>query len=365
MGEKAAAEVGMAAVQTAPEAETKTPQPDDSVSVAEFGVLKKQFLEVAEDLIAAYPNEPAALMPLGIAYARFGETGKALQFWQHGLDLNSGRADIYNAMATILLESGKHEKAAEICQAVLAKSSGTPVLYCIWSEALNGLGRSEDALRKLQRAVELFPSDAQCHRLLGKAYLLLGEYEKARDSYETSVKLQPRDFQAHYGLSVAYARLGMEGQSQRALGEYRKLQAQITSAQRTGMMEATQEIDAYRSALESACFNAAVIYARHNRLEKAEELLRRGAGAAPNGVNCRVQLAILCLHSNRAPEAIAICKQLIAIEPKNFNHYVALATIYAQLGRFDDARAAAKQAVDLAPDNENCRRLLLQLQGRR
>ena len=360
-------QAGVAGLQAASETETsdKDPGPENSIPLAQLEAMKRQLQAIAQDLLAAYPNEPNALMLSGIGYARFGDSAKALQYWQHGLDLDSGRADLSNAMATVLLQTGEHAKAAEVCRAILSKSAGTPVLYCLWSEALHGLGQAEEARQTLQRAVALFPRDAQSHRLLGKSYLLLGDCEKARASYETAVKLDPRDVQAHYGLSVACARLGMEDQSRQALEEYRKLQSHVVSAERTDTMDALHDLRGLQSTLEMVCLNAAAIYGRHNRPDKAEELLRQGVGADPKGVKCRVQLALACLHSNREAEAIALCKQLIAIEPKNVSHHLALATIYVQLGQIDDARAVAKQALDIAPDNEQCRNLWLQLQGRK
>jgi Flp pilus assembly protein TadD len=208
------------------------------------------------------------------------------------------------------------------------------------------------------------PSDGESHYLLGACYSLLKEYEKAKASYQKAIDLQPGDSRSHYGLAVACTKLGLDEQSRQSMDRYQKLQAESMRRQRS---RRGVEFDPlrYRRILAVTCSYAAPVYFRRNRPEKAEELLRRGISADPQGTTCRIALALLFLRTKREPEAVGVCKELIEIEPSNAEHYLLLAMTYSRLQQFDAARRAAQKAVELAPGNEECRRTLAELQGRR
>jgi tetratricopeptide (TPR) repeat protein len=352
------------------EGETKSPpkstSPSDQAAAvrAEIEALQKESLQIAESLVQEYPNSTDGIGLLGTVYVNCGESAKAWQCWEQVLRRDPKRPDVYVAMAVVALRKAEYEKAAELCRKGLASSGGMPELHRYLAEALNGMGRPEEAVSELQRAIQMAPNDGDSHYHLGMSYSLLNEYEKAKASYEKAVRLQPGNPRSHYGLAVACAKLGLEEQSKQSMEQYQKLQAESMGRQRS---RRGVEYDAprYRRILAGTCSHAATVHLGQQKLEKAEELLRRGAAVDPQDTVCRVQLALLFLRTNREPQAAGMCKELIEIEPNNAGHYLHLAMIYARLQQFDPARLAAKKAVDLAPGNEECRRMLEQLQGRK
>jgi Flp pilus assembly protein TadD len=198
------------------------------------------------------------------------------------------------------------------------------------------------------------------------SYLLLHEYEKAKASYQKAIALRPDDARSCYGHAVACARLGLREQSEQSMERHQKLGAESMMS-RPGGRDAVMVLDtiAYRQILARTCCGAAAVYSGHQRLEKAEELWRRGAAVAPQDTSCRMELALLFLRTKREPEAVRMCQELIKIEPTNHLHHLHLAMIHARLQQFDAARLAAEKAMELAPGNEDCRRTLAELQGRR
>jgi len=202
------------------------------------------------------------------------------------------------------------------------------------------------------------------HCLLGKTYELLGEHEKAKTSYERAVKLQPQSVAAQYGLAVACAKLGLEDQSQRAMEQYQKLQAENSKSQRS-KRDVVFDASRSRKILAMTCSDASTVYIRSGMPARAEPLLRRGVKADPEYTGCRIQLVQLLCLADRVPEAVPIMRELVAIEPANANFHLRLAMIYDRLARLDEARSEAKKSLELAPGDEECRRFLEQLQTKK
>lgn len=350
-----------------PPAETKPADPIELARV-QIDTLKNESLEIAERVVRDYPDNVDAIGMLGMTYNRFGEGAQAWECWQRALQRAPNRSDLYSAMASLANRRGEYEKALELCRRGLAKTTGTMELHRQLAQNLNSLGKPEEAVDVLRVAIEKAPGDGLNYLLLGASYSLLQDYEKAKSSYETAVKLMPEHASAHYGLSKALANLGLEEPSQQATERYEKLATEEMDAFRRRSAPENlvpQDVTNYQNKMASTCAEAAAIYAKDRKLERAEQLLRRGSQAAPRDIQCRRQLVSLLMNANRTQEAAQLCKGLIEDQPNHFWHHLALATIYGRLERFDQARAEARRAVQLAPDNEQCRGLLQQLEQRK
>jgi tetratricopeptide (TPR) repeat protein len=324
--------------------------------------LEREELQIAGQLAQDFPESVTALGILGMVHNRQGKAAKALECWTEGLRRSPLRGDFYDAMATVALRKGEYAKAAELCRQGLEKAPGTSGLHGHLAEALTGLGRVKEAIGEFEREATLSPTDATVRFLLGQSYALLNQHDKARGCYQTAIKLQPDDPRFYYGLATACTRLGLEEEAQRQMQEFEQRNAASMERQRSrrGLAHAA---DSTRVSLARTCSDAGLLYFHGAKLDRAEDLYRRGAEVNPQDTACRIQLGILFLRTNRPSSAIGICKELIAIEPGNAEHYRQLGMIYARLRQFDAARAQAKRAVELAPDDEQCRELYRQLGG--
>jgi tetratricopeptide (TPR) repeat protein len=341
-----------------------SPPSDPAAAHAEIEALKRESLQIAEGLVREYPHTTEGIGLVGTVYLNCGESGKAWECWERLRLRDPRQPDVYIAMAVVALRKGDYEEAADLCRTGLVNTGGTADLYRHLAEALHGMGKPEEAVGALEHAIRMAPGDGDSHYLLGASYAMLNEYAKAKTSYEKAVEIQSGQPRSHYGLAVACAKLGLDKQSQQAMQRYQKLQTASIENQRSQRGVAL-EVLRYRRMLAATCSHAAAVHLAHQKPEKAEQLLRRGAAVDRQDTTCRAQLVLLCLRSNRDAEALAVCKELITVEPNNATHHLHLAVVYARLRQFDAARLAAAKAVELAPDSQECRRLLQELQGRK
>jgi tetratricopeptide (TPR) repeat protein len=339
------------------------PDPVEKVR-AEVEALKRESLEIGNRLLRDYPDDAASPNLLGTIYYRCGESAKAWQYWEQAWTRDPRRADACSGLASIAADKGEHEKVADLCRRGLEKSPGAADLRRQLAQALNHLGRPEEAVPELRRALEILPKDPASHLALGQSYALLGEYEKAKASYQAAVALEPRDQRAHFGLAMACAKLGLEDESQRAMQQYQTCETVFVQHTRS-LRDVSYDAVRSRRCLAAACWEAAMVYLRHQEPARVEELLRRAAELDPQTAKYRLDLVKLLLGGKRAAEAGRVLKELVAAFPAQASFYALLADAQMEAKHWDEAIAAAQKASQLEPGNLTYRRMLQYLETRR
>jgi len=109
----------------------------------------------------------------------------------------------------------------------------------------------------------------------------LQDFERAKAAYEKALKLKPGCRPALYGLAMAHKRLGNDKQSQQAMQQYKELQAKTDHDARLARGPQA-DIGGARRVLAMACSDAGAVYSGRRKLDRAEELWRRGADVDPN-----------------------------------------------------------------------------------
>lgn len=155
-----------------------------------------------EPIVSTAPN-PVALNGLGIAYAREGRDGQALEAFQSALkeDPESGQA--FENIGTLELGAGHLAQAHAALEKAVAINPRS-------SQALNGLGviamrsgRSDEAFDEWKRAVALAPHDYDALFNLAMELSHAGRRDEARPYLERFAKDAPP---SQYGPDIARAK---------------------------------------------------------------------------------------------------------------------------------------------------------------
>ena len=141
-------------------------------------VRRYQYLEaqtMCENLMRAYPNTTAAEyahFTLG-TYMELGGAGaeKSVQAYESFIDQYPKSIYYRSAVSrltSLLLQSGKAEKAEKLLMDRLGQSPNDSNLLDQLAEVYQQLGRAEDAIRLLETALERLPGDAEHSGIAGK-----------------------------------------------------------------------------------------------------------------------------------------------------------------------------------------------------
>ncbi|HUI06607.1 MAG TPA: tetratricopeptide repeat protein [Verrucomicrobiae bacterium] len=119
------------------------------------------------DLMAGFPNHPAAVCKLGLALQREGRIQEAITYWEQVLRLNPNYVDAHYNLALVLEQAG----------------------------------RTNDAITHFERVLWINPHDAEAHCNLGTALERAGRIEEARGNYQEALRLKPDFVEAQRALA--------------------------------------------------------------------------------------------------------------------------------------------------------------------
>ena len=118
------------------------------LALAEQAMKAKDYetaVAILEPLRARFPDDKALLGNLAIAYGRVGRARQAFDVLRHAFTVQPDHGPFHNAMATVLDETGDHERARH----------------------------------HLEQSLALNPAQAWVHERLGRFWMTRGEYDKA------------------------------------------------------------------------------------------------------------------------------------------------------------------------------------------
>lgn len=312
--------------------------------------LKEEALKVTGRLADRFPASADAVALMGTVNDQQGMRAAAAGCWQRCLELDSGRADVYDGLGSIAMEKGEYERAEPLLRKALQINPRITGIHHRLARALISQGRTEEAIATLQQGLKLFPQVAESYFLLGQAYLQSKEYGKAKTNYELAVELEGDHVGACYGLAVVCMRLGLPAESQRYSQKFTKLKA----ARRKGRMERRSlfdYLDMTRRNVSGTHTDAGRIYHLGGCPHHAEELWLRAAVPDAENWICRYHLAELCLGSRRRQEALQICWHLQRMESTDAAFHLNTGVLLARLEQFDAAGQMLEKGLELAPGN--------------
>ena len=314
----------------------------------EIAALKKEKLELAEQLIIEFPNSEVPLVLMGNVHREQGNSAEAVKFWEKALDLNPERPDAYNGMGWIAFEKGEHEKALAFWRQALEINPKMPAIHNSIAQTLIVLGRYDEVIKEAEEELKITPQSSLSYFLLGQGHLKLKEYDKAKKYYETAIELQPDYMNVYYGLFTVCSRLKLQDEAKKHLATFQKLKAEDSKV----LMDRNKAFDdvvSIRTMLAETYSDAEHIYFEKGNLQEAEKFLQRAITLDPNNTEYLMKLGSLFQSSNRLPDALRIYEKVSQIEPDNIVSRLNTGIISMQLKQFNNAEKIFKKVITLDP----------------
>jgi tetratricopeptide (TPR) repeat protein len=338
---------------------TTRPAGTDQASAEAARAMKEEAARLVEQVLAAFPDDPQAMVLAGNTCHWLGRSDEAMAHWQKSLEAAPNRADVMYAMSRLALRKDRPNEARQWALKALAIAPKMPGVRTTLAAALITMGRPEQAIPLLEAEVRLVPGAVHSHYLLGRACFETGDYTRAKRQYEAVLAARPNHKNACYGLATVCARLG---ETERAR-LYRERFQGIKEEDLDTLIEDTTSFDdaaTIRPALAATHFDAALVWMAHERPDTAETHWRRAAELDEAAIAPREFLASLCAADERYDEALAFYARLRELEPGNPAHLVGIGTVHLRREAYEAAEQAFVEARRLAPERALGHRALAQ-----
>jgi predicted Zn-dependent protease len=161
------------------------------------------------ELVAAQPRAPAALHELGQALAEAGDWGAALAAWQGAVAVNRDLPETWRAIAAARRRAGDAAGAAAAdAEQVRAATRDPRLLAAGAALCRNDIPQAETLLREHLKA---HPTDVAAIRMFAEVAGRLGRYHDAEALLERALELAPAFHAARYDHAVVLNRQGRPG----------------------------------------------------------------------------------------------------------------------------------------------------------
>jgi tetratricopeptide (TPR) repeat protein len=280
--------------------ESEQPPPAGAF-LSEINALKKEAFEMAELLIAKFPEDAHCYdVSAAVQYRLGGDASKADDLWKRAIELDPRFLAPYFGRTNIAWSQGDFETVVELMRQVLDRDPSSDEARRLLSNALIESGRFDEAIQAVRVSDQAMPDSVPSCLLLGKAYLQLDDYDQSAKYYERAVQLNPQCWEAYYGLAQASQFQGRVEEARRHLEKFKALQGGGVSADDRSPADRLMESDATLVLQEviAACLSAGEICQRHGDLERAEQFLIRAAALNPR--DPRSRQALQQLYQQRA-----------------------------------------------------------------
>ena len=182
-----------------------------------------------ENALKLRPNEPAYLLPLGIAWLRKGDLFEAEKVFRHLLQLQPASDQAQIHLGYVLLNQKKYDEARLWLEKSARSPSPMPEVFYYLGLVAQEQNDDAKAIELFEKAVQKLPNYAHARIALGSSYIKLRNYPRAKEELETAVKLDPEEPTAHYNLALLYARLKDPARAQEEMKLVEQLKAKGAS----------------------------------------------------------------------------------------------------------------------------------------
>ncbi|MHC1769187.1 MAG: tetratricopeptide repeat protein [Verrucomicrobiia bacterium] len=325
--------------------------------------LKQSAVDIAHQLVDAYPQDALTHALLGSANYNTGRSAEATKNLEKCLELNPNQADAYEILGRIAYEKAQLEEAVRLCNEALKRGPPNPDLLNQLGRAYMDLGRTEEAVATLEKAVKLPRPTSESSYLLGQARLQARQYAGAKESFQRAIALLPDHTQAFFGLYTACMRLGQTEEAARYREQFQKLEAidRKTLTNRSAQEDTLTGLPLVRQTVARTVFGAGQVYSLHNENAKAAELFRKAAALDDENIVYRAALESSFVSRKAEVEGVKVFSQLAAEQPGSVLNHFFLGRLHARLNQFDAAERAYRTVLDSAPDWTQASRALVEL----
>ena len=153
-----------------------------------------QFIQIAEKLIAMYPDEENAYQGLSNLYDSRGDRAKAAEVIERGIKALPQAGGLRNSYAYMLLRQGRYPEALQELEGVRRSSNRTSqILYDSQAEVYLIMSQPEQALERYARVLTIDPSFTNGHVGRAWSFGMLGRLDEALDELAKAQKILASD----------------------------------------------------------------------------------------------------------------------------------------------------------------------------
>lgn len=326
------------------------PNPSKLTTEQQFDVLKKEEMELAQQVLKDFPNSDQSYVLMGDLYSRHGNSTEAMKFWGKGLEINPNRFDVYRKIGQFALKNEEFDKAVEFGRKALELKPNTPGVRSDIARALMDSGKYVEAIPELEKEIKISPKSVTAHFQIAEAHLQQKEYDKAKKYYEETIKLEPNHSHAYHGLITVHMRLKQQDKAKEYLAIFKELKAKQAYAYMGRQWDTLADLASLRASVVRTYLDAERLYSNSGKISDSEGFLKRACELGPDNPRCLERLAFLYYKTNRPDEALKYFEKVVLADPNNPFSHINVGQVAARLKKFDRAERAFKRSVELGPN---------------
>jgi len=284
------------------------------------GGLTAEAVKLAEDGLAAHPDDPSLLTVRGVGRLMRGDTVGATQDAEAAVARAPTDADTAALVAALYQRQGRSDESLVVLQRAVAASPDNVGLRLILAQALIGTNRGEEAEKELLEVVKIEPRELKHRYRLAQFYVLQKNVDAAEKTLRSAVATAPDDVEPKLALANLIA-------AQRSFETGEKSLRELVASDPKNLV--------LQLGLGQFCET-------HQRPALAEEVYRKvvaAGGTNAQALTARNRLAALALEANRSADASALIDEVLKASPRDNDALTMRANI--ALARGDTTNAIA------------------------
>jgi protein O-mannosyl-transferase len=143
------------------------------------------------DTLAKNPDSWMAYNNLGLLFQQQGHLGRALEYFQHALQLNPDYPEALDNVGTLLASGGRYEEATECFRRANRIQPNSFNTLENFASALAATGQFNEAIEDYRKAIRIDPNHPETFLYLGMTLGQAGQTREAVDAYQAALKLNP------------------------------------------------------------------------------------------------------------------------------------------------------------------------------
>ncbi len=147
--------------------------------------------QVADSLIALYPDEAEVYMIRGQIYEQERNVEAALEMYQRSARVDTGFSQAVMSIGYAYSTLGNQQKAVSYMQRYMQMAPDAADPRASYADLLVRAGRYQDALEQYRASLALKPDYWYAEQEIGKVYLTLGRLRAAEEQFERMLRLLP------------------------------------------------------------------------------------------------------------------------------------------------------------------------------
>jgi tetratricopeptide (TPR) repeat protein len=309
--------------------------------------LEAESFRVANQLLAARPNDAQAIHVAAVCNSQFQKTAEAQELWLKCIELSPTTETYYLNVAANALFRGETELALATLEKAIANGIRSADISHHMGLALTRLGDDEKAVEVLQQAINSDSNLAAHWMLLGQSQLKLNRLPDAKVSLNRAVALGVRNRAVYLALLNTSMRLGEKEEA----AKYREIVDAAGDKPTDDGRERFRTISEREAkrVLLTVLGEACVVYRDAGLLEDAEHTALRLLAHEPDNYGTCLFLAEMYHRRNMPAEELIARQRMLEINPSEFLNQLHVARILADAGYPQRCEGAIKLVISIAP----------------